>query len=430
MPPPGQSQSCHDTPSCPSIISANRITASYDPMPTRPYRDVTLVLCLRDGSVLGALPPFRVDVPWWQEVGSVVAAAREMHDVEVTVLRLLETAEAWCGGPVSYLAEVEAVPARALSLWPGDPNADHPLRLSYARPGGPTDDVRWADAVLADRGTPRTAPAEQLRSWNLSSLWRLTTGDSAVWLKVVPPFFAHEGRMLALLDPAVVPSLIAADGQRILLEEIPGVDQHQTLGAPLLAMVRLLVGLQVEWVDRADELLSLGLPDWRWGVLVEAAADVVARTAPELEPTVVRELEGLLAGLEERGAELESCGLPMTLVHGDFHRGNLRGTEERLVLLDWGDCGVGHPLFDQSAFFERMPEGERAAVLREWSRLWRAAVPGSDPDRAALLLEPVAALRRAIVYRGFLDEIEQDEWVYHARDPSDWLVCASELAAR
>ena len=100
------------------------------------------------------------------------------------------------------------------------------------------------------------------------------------------------------------------------------------------------------------------------------------------------------------------------------------------MLLDWGDCGVGHPLLDQVAFLEYLPQGEHEAVLREWSRLWRAAVPGCDPDRAARLLEPVAALRRAVVYRGFLDAIEPDERIYHASDPADWLTVTADLCRR
>jgi hypothetical protein len=52
-------------------------------------RIVTLVLCRGDGSVLGSLPPFEVDVPWWQEVGSVVSGARARFGLDVTVLRLL-----------------------------------------------------------------------------------------------------------------------------------------------------------------------------------------------------------------------------------------------------------------------------------------------------------------------------------------------------
>ena len=33
-----------------------------------------------------------------------------------------------------------------------------------------------------------------------------------------------------------------------------------------------------------------------------------------------------------------------------------------------------------------------------WADLWRDAVPGSDPEQAARLLEPVAALRQAVIY--------------------------------
>jgi hypothetical protein len=33
-----------------------------------PPPDVTLVPCTRGGSILGALPPFSVDVSWWSDV--------------------------------------------------------------------------------------------------------------------------------------------------------------------------------------------------------------------------------------------------------------------------------------------------------------------------------------------------------------------------
>ena len=134
-------------------------------------------------------------------------------------------------------------------------------------------------------------------------------------------------------------------------------------------------------------------------------------------------------GLDRRNAEIAACGIPTTLVHGDFHRGNVRGDADRLVLLDWGDCGVGHPLLDQAAFLDRMPAGETRGVRAEWSRLWRETIPGCDPDRAATLLAPVAALRQAVIYRSFLDGIEPSERIYHASDPADWLTRAARLHA-
>ncbi len=394
-------------------------------------RLVTLVLCRRDGTVLGALPPYEVAVRWWPEARPVVEGARALYGLDVTVLRLLggdPDAPGPSGGPVTYLAEVDRAP-EGLTLWPGDPTAEEPLRLPWARPGGPAADLAWADAVLAQRGTSRTGPAEQVRTWNLSSLWRLPLGEDAAWLKVVPPFFAHEGLMLERLDPTLVPPLIAAAGPRVLLAEVPGEDQYDATGTPLLRMVGLLVALQAQWSGRVDELVGLGLPDWRPHALAPAAADVVARTAGALEPSTVSECERLIAGLPARFAAIADCRLPDTLVHGDFHRGNVRGAEGRLVLLDWGDCGVGHPLLDQTAFLEYLTAADRAPVRAEWARLWRDVQPGSDPDRAAALLGPVGALRQAVIYQSFLDQIEPDERVYHASDPAEWLERAAELSA-
>jgi hypothetical protein len=398
-----------------------------------PPRHVTLVLCLPDGTLLGALPPYDVGSPYWPEVADVVPAARERYGVDVTVLRLVGTdvAREVAGGPVTYLAQVAEVPDVDLLPWEeDDPLAQEPLRQLWAQPGGPDRDLAWADEVLVERGTPRVGPARQVRTWNLSSLWRLPTADGAVWLKVVPPFFAHEGAMLGALPPDVVPPLVATDGPRVLLREIPGDDQY---GAPverLLRMVPLLVGLQVEWAGRVDALLELGLPDWRAPALAAAAEGALERTAADLPADVVSTVSALVAGLADRMAGVASCGLPDTLVHGDFHPGNVRGDDQRLVLLDWGDCGVGHPLLDQAAFVERLTPRDRDAVLTAWARLWRDALPTSDPERASALLQPVAALRQAVIYDHFLTHIEPSERVYHAPDPATWLRRAAALAER
>lgn len=401
-----------------------------------PPRSVTVVLCTRDGSVRGALPPFEVPLPWWQEVGDVVARIRAVHGIEVMVLRLLDvrTPSPADGGPVTYLAEVadaDALAAVALKDWPGDPVADHRLRTSYARPGGPARDLAWADGRLREQGRERTGPAEQMRTWNLSSIWRLPTEGGPVWLKVVPPFFGHEGAMLTRImadHPALVPPVISVDGPRLLLADVPGGDHYDADLPTRLRMVRLLVGLQAEWIDRVAELEGLGVPDWRPASLTALAQDVLSRTADALDQDTVDTLDGLIAGLPRRFADIAACGIPDSLVHGDFHAGNVVGTAEQLVLLDWGDCGIGHPLLDQAAFTERLSETDRARVLGEWSVLWGEACPGSRPDRAGRLLQPVAALRQAVIYRGFLDAIEPDERVYHQADPAFWLARAARIA--
>jgi len=113
-------------------------------------------------------------------------------------------------------------------------------------------------------------------------------------------------------------------------------------------------------------------------------------------------------------------------VHGDYHPGNVRWSYGGPVILDWGDCGIGHPLLDLPAFLEEA--GPATASLRErWCRRWAAAVPGSEPARAAELIAPIAALRQAIIYRHFLDRIEASEHVYHRADVPMWLRRAADL---
>jgi len=355
----------------------------------------------------------------------VVEAARTHHAIDITVLRLLETElPIPHGGTVTYLAEV-AHPVTA-EAWHGTLD-EQPLRMAWARPGGPAADVAWAESQLAERGMARVGPAQQVRTWNLSSLWRLPVEGHMAWLKCVPPFFGHEGRTLELLQGGPVPTLIAHDGPRLLLAEIPGPDLYDATLPHLLEMVRLLVSLQREWMEGADELLGLGLPDWRAPSLAPAIARLVERIGPELTPNDRATMDGFVIGLADRFARVASCGLPDTLVHGDFHPGNFRGEEGTLVLLDWGDCGVGHPLLDETAFLDRVPADAVETVRRHWHAEWTRALPGSDADRASRLLGPVAAARQALIYQKFLDGIEPSERPYHAADVPDWLHRTSVL---
>jgi len=333
------------------------------------------------------------------------------------------------GGTVTYLAEVEAAVPVVLSPWGGAVD-DDPLRARWARPGGPAGDLSWADDQLSLAGRPRHAPAQQVRTWNLSSIWRLPTAHGDAWLKAVPPFFAHEGRLISAIDGPTVPPLIAYDGQgRVLLDHVDGEDRYGATGPDLLAMVDTLVDIQQAWIDRTDDLHELGLPDWRCRPFLAAAADCIERAGGALTLEDHRRLDALVASGERRFADLGSCGVPDTLVHGDFHSGNVRmAPGGQPVLLDWGDAGIGNPLFDMTAFTDRILDGDRPKARQQFAQRWLAVAPGSDPGRAAALIAPLGALRQAIVYRMFLDGIERSERRFHEADVPLWLHRAAEIA--
>jgi hypothetical protein len=268
-----------------------------------------------------------------------------------------------------------------------------------------------------------------MRSWNLSSIWRLPlAGGRSAWLKVVPPFFAHEGDMLRRLQGDAVPRLLGHDGDRVLLDDVSGHDQYDAAEPELLEMVTMLVDLQARWIGRVDDLLRIGLPDWRGPGLAARIADVVQRRSAEVPAEDRETLDAFVAALPARFAEVAACGMPDTLVHGDYHPGNVRGEPGKLTMLDWGDTGVGQPLLDMPAFLEMAPPASLPRIREHWLDAWRAAVPGCDAERARRLLAPVAAGRQAVVYQTFVDNIEPVERRHHDADVLEWLSRTAALA--
>jgi Ser/Thr protein kinase RdoA (MazF antagonist) len=394
-------------------------------------RRVTLVAVDDHGAVLGALAPFDVELPWWSEIESVVDGAREHHAVDVVVLRLLEARPPGdpleMGGDATYAverrgeAQLRPVDARVAAL----ATSDDPLRLPYARPGGPARELAWAESVLATHGRASTGAARQMRTWNLSSIWQIPTAAGPVWLKSVPPFFAHEGAVIERLADPALPPLLGFEPGRVLMDDIPGVDHYDAAERTIARAITTLVGIQDRVANEIDALFGLGLPDWRGPALRALATDVVERHAPELVSDERDALDRLLATFDARTAEIDACGLPITIVHGDFHPGNLRGDPDAPTLLDWGDCGVGHPLLDHPALFTSRAAAHDETLRAHWANEWRARRPGCEPERAAARIRPIAALRQAVIYRGFLDHIEASERIYHEADPARWLRIAA-----
>ena len=178
-----------------------------------PPRIATLVLVDAGGTVLGQLPSFPVTTPWWQDMVPVVAACEERFGVRPIVLRLLSTERGVYPGGRRHVPGRGRGTRRRPRRRPASGLGQEPWMSSRSAcrgrsVGGPAADLAWADEALLATGRRRTAEAEQMRTWNLSSVWRLPTTDGPAWLKVVPPFFAHEGAVLERLAGGPVPTLL------------------------------------------------------------------------------------------------------------------------------------------------------------------------------------------------------------------------------
>jgi Ser/Thr protein kinase RdoA (MazF antagonist) len=217
----------------------------------------------------------------------------------------------------------------------------------------------------------------------------------------------------------------------VLLDDVPGEDDWNAPEDRLRQMVRALVRLQARWTDRIGVLLDAGLPDRRAAPLDRLVDALLSRpdVREQLTDGERRAMDVLVRGLPDRFAALDACGVPETLVHGDFHPGNWRFDGHSLVLLDWGDVCVGHPMLDMSSFEASVPDQIGPRARAAWVEAWSRAHPDADPARASALIPPIAALMRAVVYQRFLDGIEPSERPYHASDVRHWLRTALERAA-
>jgi Ser/Thr protein kinase RdoA (MazF antagonist) len=180
------------------------------------------------------------------------------------------------------------------------------------------------------------------------------------------------------------------------------------------------------WRALAAGYLPPGLPDRRAPVLaglIRALLD--GPMTGELTPGELAAAHGLLS----RFPLLDACGLPDTLVHGDFHSGNWRSDGGPPVVVDFADAHLGSPVLDGLRVCDFLPEDKRPAAARAWIDAWTSRVPGADPARALAVAEPLAHLAYAVRYQEFLDGIEPSERVYHDGDPAASIRAALRSAA-
>lgn len=392
-------------------------------------RNVTLTLCTSDGHILGELQSFIVPSPHLQDTDLIIRRAEQLLNQRVVVLRLLDSSRNADGTvlDVNYLAQVAMEPEGLIQ--PSAVRADHPRRMSWASPGGPDRDLAWAKEVLSDLGISVTGRPRQIRSWNLSSIWQITTDQGIMWLKAVPPFLAHEAEIVTALGSFHAPRVIASRDGLTLYEHAPGDDAYGAPVAMRIEMLRHLTDIHMSFTE--DDIRRRGwkLPDWRPCSLYSGAVAAIDDLGDALAAERRRVLDSYLERWDDTSAELVACGVPFALVHGDFHPGNVRASEGGMTIIDWADSGIGHPGFDVETCAQGLDSTDGALLRDAWGSMWRSHLPGVDTHHVLRLLPPLAALRRAVVYRRFLDEIEPDERVYHAGDPARWLATAADAAS-
>jgi hypothetical protein len=173
---------------------------------------------------------------------------------------------------------------------------------------------------------------------------RVPTSAGDVWFKAALPGLDHDAGVTAVLAgvrPDAVLAPIAVDLERgwMLLPD-GGERLREVLGREhnpgrWLEIMPLYAGLQIAATPVVDELLAVGLPDYRASqmpALVEEIAERLEVPAPPAQRVT------------ELGDELAAIGIAETAQHDDLHDGNIFVRHGGgYAVFDWGDGCVSHP---------------------------------------------------------------------------------------
>lgn len=220
-------------------------------------------------------------------------------------------------------------------------------------------------------GTPATiADRRVLRDWEASRVERVVAvverTTKQIIVKQVPPSDPEAGIYLALRSSGLscIPLLHALvrrqDDQVLVIEYIegPGLYAMATQDNYRRAVDQLVMVHSHFW-ERRDQLESFGLPlhtgpflQQRSGLaLSECRSRIEERVYSEIRQSHVDEVvpayEAYVAALPFVSAQ------PITLVHGDYHFGNIiLGHDGTPMIIDWGSAAGGIGLLDLVALLD------------------------------------------------------------------------------
>jgi hypothetical protein len=384
----------------------------------------------------------------WQDVYHVSRALRELYAAEVNILRCaaidyerdsellskIYVAElrdpAWRPPPGAVWAGPDEAAALPLALprqraaiaewfaWYADGGLAPATRAAWYRPGWHAQASDWIAQRLADIGVAQVGPPEQLRCWQRSAVLRVPTERGDMYLKAVPPMFAHEPALsaaLAEVDPRRLVAPLAIDAARswMLMPTVPGqsLDEQPEIER-WEAALRSFAQLQIASTRRLGPLRAAGVPDRPLDQLAAQIDPLLADVSATLpgRPAGLTDAQraaliDLAPRLREMCAELARSGLPASIEHGDFWAGQIIAGPTDFTFLDWSDSSIAHPFFSLLLFlieaedhFPKVPD-VRERLRDAYLEPWAVHMARDHLVRTFELAQPLAALHHAITYQ-------------------------------
>lgn len=266
----------------------------------------------------------------------------------------------------------------------------------------------WINRSLRDSGRDGSVDIAPVKQWGISAVMRASGAGATYWFKASFAHFRSEAATTALLQarcPHRLPGVIAVDpdARWLLTEDAGGVSMAERLDAAPEA-IEALLDIQMASAPSADELVAAGCPRRPISEVADALAEALA------DPVVARRIDvtpeagaAVISAVRRAGAHCGALGFTDTVVHGDFHPGNVLLAAHGPVIIDWSDTAITQPFVDVATWAwwcddAAMIDGLWDAFETAWRR--RLGVTVAAGDRSHLQL--VAAAYHVVSYAGIV----------------------------
>ena len=226
--------------------------------------------------------------------------------------------------------------------------------------------TNWTDPSFLERArgwitrhVELVGEIEQIHNFPWSTVLRVPTADGAVYFKAVSDQSGFEPRLTRLLGeiaPMVVVETIAIEsdeGWMLMGDAGTRLREHVSTSSDLGHwdhVLPLYAQVQMETMQRTDELLHMGVPDERLERLPDNIEEFLGDPGflmlgreDGLSADELARMRSELPALTEMCVELASAGVPAALQHDDLNDGNVFVDQGRYRVVDWGDSCVSHP---------------------------------------------------------------------------------------
>jgi hypothetical protein len=288
-------------------------------------------------------------------------------------------------------------------------------RAPWALPGWHADAEGWIADQVARLGRGAILSIEPIKSWSISCVLKVKTETGVLYFKVSRdlPLFVNEGVVmtrLAQLYPYRLPVPLVLEPERgwMLLEDFGDSLDNEP---PLEQQARLMqdfARVQIDSSRKIEALLAAGCKDRRFDILLSQIEPLLddKLVLELLTPEERQQLKRIAPRLRELIVELISLPLPVTLLHGDLHAGNVVLRGNSFLYFDWTDAAVSHPFFDMIHIFMEEDEAKKFALQEAYLLIWEEHYPKTVVQRAWELAGALYGLYHAVSYQYIAHGIE------------------------